>query len=448
MVLHAARDPSVACPLVAPGWRGVELRWDQSARRVLEHRDGPLRVLGGPGTGKTTVLMESGLRRIKTGVNPERLLVLVGSRRAAGEFRERITGELTKVSSGFGTVREPLVRTVHSYAFGLLRLHAGRVGDPLPRLLAGPEQDSVVRELLLAGELAGDVPGSGWPERLRPALGVPGFAAELRELLLRSAERGLGPYELASLGARTDMPEWVAAGRFYLGYEQVNQLRGAMGSQSPRATAPALDAAALVAAALDVLTADQELLATERTRVRHLFVDDAQDLDPQQMELAALIGATSATFLLAGDPDQAVLGFRGADPSALRDADLDGTRTVLLTVDHRAAPALLSATARLAQRLPGSGATRRRGTRRSPPSSLHQAPPRPQQLPPCSSRLSQPLRPPPPPRRANVRRTCGRMVMMSSGTHPLTSLERSWCRYSRRRLKKPGGSPTGCGVRT
>jgi superfamily I DNA/RNA helicase/RecB family exonuclease len=369
--------PVVTRPLLVrrPRLRRSRPHWDEAARRVLEHREGQLRVLGGPGTGKTTLLLESVVRRIREGTDPERLLVLVGSRRAATELRERITAELTepapesdgaspdggnrRLSGAFGTVREPLVRTVHSYAFGLLRLHAGRAGDPPPRLLAGPEQDAVVRELL-AGELAGDVPGSGWPDRLRPALGVPGFAAELRELLLRAAERGLGPYELAQLGARVDVPEWVAAGRFYLRYEQVNQLRGAVGSEAPQATAPALDAAELVAAALDVLAADPELLDQERDRVGHLLVDDAQDLDPQQMELVDLLGATARTFLLAGDPDQAVLGFRGADPTALRDADPSGRRTVVLTEDHRSAPALLTATSRLARNLPGAGAARHR----------------------------------------------------------------------------------------
>src|SRR6185312_13462349 len=100
------------------------------------------------------------------------------------------------------TSREMLVRTVHSYAFGIMRLHAARAGDPPPRLLAGAEQDAVVRDLL-AGEIAnwnGSVPGSGWPERLRPALGIPAFAAELRELLLRAAERGLGPDDLVEIG--------------------------------------------------------------------------------------------------------------------------------------------------------------------------------------------------------------------------------------------------------
>jgi superfamily I DNA/RNA helicase/RecB family exonuclease len=338
--------------------------WDAAGRRVLEHRDGFLRVLGGPGTGKTSLLLRSAVRRIADGVDPERVLVLVGSRRAAGELRERLTTGLAEATgrgggSGVGTVREPLVRTVHSYAFGLLRLHAARVGGPPPRLLAGPEQDAVVRELL-AGELDGDAPRSGWPERLRPALRVPGFAAELRELLLRASERGLGPYQLAELGTRCDVPEWTAAGRFFLGYEQVNLLRGSVGSGDSTTTSAPLDAAELVAAALDVLDGDPELLAGERQRVRHLFADDAQDLDPQQLRLVRLVGDSAETFLLAGDPDQAVLGFRGADPGALRDADPGGDRTAVLTRDHRAAPRLREATQRVADRLPGANPARRR----------------------------------------------------------------------------------------
>ncbi len=355
--------PDVTRPVLvrAPRRGAAPLVRDAATDRVLAHRVGLLRVLGGPGTGKTTVLLESVRRRLAAGGDPERLLMLVGSRRAAGELRERITaGMRAGAGPGFGgTVREPLVRTVHSYAFGLLRLHAARSGAPPPRLLAGPEQDAVVRELL-AGELTGDVPGSDWPDRLRPALGLPGFAAELRELLLRAAERGLGPDDLTDLGLRSELPEWVAAGRFFRAYEQVTLLRGSAGSEAPQATAAALDAAELVSVALDVLAADPEMLADERRRIRHLVVDDAQDLDPQQMRLIGLLGSASETFLLAGDPDQAVLGFRGADSTVLRAADPDGDRTVLLTRDHRAATDLRTATARLAQRLPGAGAARRR----------------------------------------------------------------------------------------
>ncbi len=361
--------------------------WDAAGRAVLEHDTGPLRLLGGPGTGKTTLLLESAAARIRAGVDPERVLVLVGSRRAAADLRHRLTalvhgaepagadrgpsagdpadagaprGGPPDPDSALRTTREPLVRTVHSYAFGVLRLHAARHGDPPPRLLASAEQDAVVRDLL-AGELegwpGGALPGSGWPERLRPAIGLPGFAAELRELLLRAAERGLGPDELVALGERHGLPEWVAAGRFFRTYEQVVLLRGAAGRGAPQFTAPALDAAELVGAALDALASDPELLAAERARVRHLVVDDAHDLDPQQMELVRVLGRTARSVLLAGDPDQAVLGFRGADRGGLGAVEAP---TVVLTADHRSTALLRAVTARVAARLPGTGPARTR----------------------------------------------------------------------------------------
>ncbi|MCW0216231.1 MAG: ATP-dependent helicase [Pseudonocardia sp.] len=337
----------------------VVTSWDAPARRVLEHDRGPLRVIGGPGTGKTTLLLEAVAQRVREGVDPERMLLLVGSRRAATELRERLTtllhgGLPDPAALDARTSRELLARTVHSYAFGILRLHAARNDDPPPRLLAGAEQDAVVRDLL-AGELAnwnGSVPDSGWPERLRPAIGLPAFANELRELLLRAAERGLGPEELFTLGERHGMPEWVAAGRFFRTYEHVILLRGAAGRGAPQATAPALDSAELVTAALDALASDPELFADESERVRHLFVDDAQDLDPQQMELVGVLARTAQSTLLAGDPDQAVLNFRGADPGGLRAVEAP---TAVLTVDHRQAPAVREASARLARSLAGSG---------------------------------------------------------------------------------------------
>jgi superfamily I DNA/RNA helicase len=168
--------------------------WDADARRVLEHAGGPLRVVGGPGTGKTTLVAHTVAERVCRGADPERVLVLTSSRRAASDLRERIVEQL--VAGGVTpTVREPLVRTVHSYAFSVLRLQASLHDVPPPRLLSGPEQDVVIRELL-AGELQAG--GRRWPPRLRAALGLPAFAAQLRDLLMRAAERGLAPEDVVA----------------------------------------------------------------------------------------------------------------------------------------------------------------------------------------------------------------------------------------------------------
>jgi superfamily I DNA/RNA helicase/RecB family exonuclease len=333
--------------------------WGPDARRVLEHGGGPLRVLGGPGTGKTTLVAQTVAERVLHGVDPERMLVLTSSRRAAADLRERIVAQL--VAGGVTpTVREPLVRTVHSYAFSALRLQASLHDEPPPRLLSGPEQDVVIRELL-AGEL--HTGGRGWPPRLRPALGLPAFATQLRDLLMRAAERGLAPEDLIALGRRSGRDEWVSAGRFFRSYERVMLLRGSVGTATPQSTAPALDAAELVSAALLVLDTDTEVLRRESERVRHLIVDDAQHLDPLQAKLVTRLGAGAHELLMFGDPDQTIFSFRGADPGLLTTGE---SSVVRLCIDHRMAPAVRAAVARLASRLPGPRADQH-GSAEEPP---------------------------------------------------------------------------------
>lgn len=311
---------------------------------------GILRVVGGPGTGKTARLIDAAVTHIAGGGDPESVLLLTGSGRLAGAARAAITARLLTARSGDLTVvREPLVRSLHSYAFGVLRKAAERAGDPPPRLVTGAEQDGAIRELL-AGDLDDGAPG--WPRELRPALTTAGFATELRDLLARCAERGVYPTDLARIGRSSGRPEWVAAARFALQYEQVMLLRASVGTAAPQATVPSLGAAELIGAALEALAADADLLAAERSRIRLLLVDDAQHLDPQAARLVRALAAGADSALLAGDPHQAVFGFRGADPDLLLSAD---SPALTLTRSHRCAPAIAGAIAGMAARLPGAG---------------------------------------------------------------------------------------------
>lgn len=317
----------------------------------------PWQILGGPGTGKTSLIVDAAVARITAGADPESVLVLTQSRRAANAVREQITAGLLAAASDGGwadrprATREPLVRTVHSYAFAVLRLQAAAHGNPPPRLITGSEQDSVLREML-RGDIADGA--EYWPERLRPALGMTGFAVELRNLMLRANERGLGPEDLMELGRAHDKPEWVAAGRFAMHYEQSMLLRGSVGVEAPEATAPALDAAELISAALTAFATEPDLLQRERARVRYLLVDDAQHLDPQAAQLVRLIGTGTATTAIAGDPDQAIFAFRGADARFLTEiADRDDPAQVILDTNFRSAPEVAAVAARVAGRLPG-----------------------------------------------------------------------------------------------
>ncbi len=183
-----------------------------------------------------------------------------------------------------------------------------------------------------------------------------GFATELRDLLARCTERGVDPVALQRIGRLSGRPEWLAAGQFAQQYEQTMLLRSAVGMAAPQATVPALGAAELVGAALEAFAVDAELLAAERGRVKLLLVDDAQHLDPQAARLVRVLAASAELTVIAGDPNQAVFSYRGADPALLHGDD--GDPVITLTESHRCAPAVARAITGVARRLPGAAQAR------------------------------------------------------------------------------------------
>src|SRR4051794_4200037 len=348
----AVRRPAYRLVRRPPG-AAPELLDDPLQRYVVAHTDGPLLVVGGPGTGKTTVLVEAVAARIAEGVDPERILVLTFGRRGSPALPAR-TGARTAGVPG-RIVHEPLVRTFHAYAFGLLRRAAAERGEPSPRLLTGPEQDLIIRELLA---VVGDpeVPDTiGWPEALRPALPTRAFAQQLRDLMQRAAERGVSPVELARLGERLGRDDWHAAARFIREYVAVLALRDVTTRGST-----AYDPAELVRAASGLLADDPELLAAERRRLACVYVDELADTDPAQIELLSLVAGGGTPLVAFGDPDSSVYGFRGADPQAVsafparfRTASGALAETITLHTNYRAAAPLLTATSRVARHMRG-----------------------------------------------------------------------------------------------
>jgi hypothetical protein len=321
---------------------------DQAQRAVVAHTRGPLLVLGGPGTGKTTTVVEAVAARVAAGTELDRVLVLTFGRRAAGALRHRIARRVATLDRTLAVVPEPLVRTFHGYAFGLLRRAAARRGEPAPRLLTGPEQDVVIRELL-----AGDP--ARWPERLRAALPTREFARQLRDLLLRAAERGIDPAALAELAAKCGRDDWRSAAGFRSEYDAVLALRDTTGR-----AAAGFDYAELVWAAAGLLVDDPARLVAERRRLAAIYVDEFADTDPAQRDLLELIAGRGGPLVVFADPDAATFGFRGSDPEGVRDfperfstAAGAPARTVLLSRSYRAGPAR--------RRRPGRAAAARSG---------------------------------------------------------------------------------------
>ncbi|MFE7352925.1 ATP-dependent helicase [Streptomyces sp. NPDC057543] len=324
---------------------------DAAQRAVVDHPGGPLLVLAGPGTGKTTTLVEAVAARVTSGTDPARILVLTFSRKAAVELRDRMAARL-------GAARGPQATTFHSFCYALVRAHqdADLFAEPM-RLLSGPEQDVTVRELL-AGQLELErdgFPHIRWPDELRACLTTRGFADEVRAVLARSRELGLGPDALADFARRTGRPDWDAAAAFLAEYLDVLDAQGV------------LDYAELVHRA--VLLAERpevsELLAG---RYDAVFVDEYQDTDPAQVRLLRALagnrgsvpGAGGGRDLIAfGDPDQSIYAFRGADvngildfPDVFRRADGAPAPVGVLTTSRRSGGQLLAATRLLTRRMP------------------------------------------------------------------------------------------------
>ncbi|MFE2193978.1 ATP-dependent helicase [Streptomyces olivaceus] len=315
---------------------------DAAQRSVVDHPSGPLLVLAGPGTGKTTTLVESVADRVARGGDPERILVLTFSRKAAVELRDRMALRM-------GATRAPRATTFHSFGYALVRAHQDSelFVEPL-RLLSGPEQDVTVRELL-AGQV--DLEGLGlahvrWPDELRACLTTRGFADEVRAVLARSRELGLGPDALGAFARRTGRPDWRAAAVFLAEYLDVLDLQGV------------LDYAELVHRAV-LLAGRPEVAAHLAARYDAVYVDEYQDTDPAQVRLLHALAGGGRTLVAFGDPDQSIYAFRGADvngildfPAAFPRADGRPAPVEVLRTSRRSGTALLAATRLLTRRMP------------------------------------------------------------------------------------------------
>ncbi|MCX4805597.1 UvrD-helicase domain-containing protein [Streptomyces sp. NBC_01214] len=302
---------------------------DAAQRAVVDHTGGPLLVLAGPGTGKTTTLVEAVTAQVEAGADPARILILTFSRKAAVELRDRAALRL-------GGARAPQATTFHSFCYGLVRAHQDTdlFADPL-RLLSGPEQDVMVRTLL---EGQRRIRSIRWPDDLRAALTTRGFADEVRAVLARARELGLGPQALSSFADRIGRPDWKAAAAFLSEYLDVLDMQGT------------LDYAELL---------HRAVLLAERTpslasAYDAIFVDEYQDTDASQLRLLRALTGPGGTLVAFGDPDQSIYAFRGADINNVLDfgSAFPGAQVKALTVGRRSGAALLAATRLLTTRMP------------------------------------------------------------------------------------------------
>jgi superfamily I DNA/RNA helicase len=239
-------------------------------------------ILGAPGAGKTSALLELVAALEQQGANPDEILVLTPSRLAANKLRDQIALQSTTAA------RNPRARSVASFAFSILAEK-----NPDLKLLSGASQQALIAELIQDSLAKKQHLIWGVDQVTCELLG---FQAEVRDLLSVVIENELDLEALAQLQAQFKKTKLQVAQDLLPGY------REALTAQN------ALDPSELLVEAVAALK--------ESTPPKYLVVDDAQDLSPAAVRLVAEISKQASTFIF-GDPDAAVMGFRSASESFL-----------------------------------------------------------------------------------------------------------------------------------
>ncbi len=281
---------------------------DPQQRTAVTSDAGPLAVIAAAGSGKTTVLTRRIARRIDDGsAEASHVLALTFTRDAAGELRRR----LRRLD-----VREPIESgTFHAVALRLLGDRALAQGRPAP--VVAPDRLRLIREVLTETRRQADASAVMADIDWARARLVPPdrFAWTARDVRRRTALDGQGFVDVVTR------------------YSDLKRRRGVV------------DFDDLLADALDAIRDDEQFAQTVHWRFRHLFVDEAQDLNPLQFALLEAIRAGRPDICLVGDPRQAIYGWNGADPTLLREVErvYPGVTIVPLSGNHRCSPQIVRA---------------------------------------------------------------------------------------------------------
>jgi uncharacterized protein (TIGR00375 family) len=296
---------------------------DPDQQAIVDHSDGPMLVVAGPGAGKTRVLVRSLARRLRDGVEPERCLAITFTRRARDEMRERLAVSVPDAASRVG------VATFHG--LGLLILREQNILGGRPPIPPGRASDE--------GQEYRTHNGVGFDAKLKVA-DEPTRRAVLRELSgqgrwsalgekIADAKRSLALASASSIAPDTDME--MAA--LLAAYDARLRERGLV------------DVDDLVTLPVVLLSGQEPLAESYRSRWSDVYVDEYQDVDELQYRLLRLITSPESRVCAIGDPDQAIYGFRGGDVGYfLRFAsDYPAASRAELSRNYRSAPSIVKA---------------------------------------------------------------------------------------------------------
>lgn len=266
----------------------------EAQREAVLHNEGPLLILAGPGSGKTRVITCRVANLIHEGVKPYQILAITFTNKAAGEMRQRVQSLLPGSAVW--------VSTFHSLGVRLLRQYGERLG--LDRNFTIYDQADRTRVVKAALDAAGIDNVRFTPESIGAAI-----SKAKNHLLL--------PDRYATQ-ANDFFTQLVA--KVYVGYEK--KLRDAN----------ALDFDDLLLWPALALKNDQELRADLDARFRYVLIDEYQDTNQAQYEIAKWLSQEHPNLCVVGDPDQSIYKWRGANIRNILDFERDYPQTKVITL--------------------------------------------------------------------------------------------------------------------
>jgi DNA helicase-2/ATP-dependent DNA helicase PcrA len=276
-------------------------------REAVMHMEGPLLILAGAGSGKTRVITRRVAYLLHQGVHPGNILAITFTNKAAGEMRQRIDALMPG--------NRVWISTFHALGARLLRQFADVLG--LDRNFTIYDQTDRVRVVKTALEdLSLD------PDRFKPD-SIMGAISKAKNQLLspeRYAER-----------AHDFFAQHVA--RVYPAYEK--RMRDAN----------ALDFDDLLYWPALALKHNQELRGELDARFRYVLIDEYQDTNQAQYEIARRLSVDHPNLCVVGDPDQSIYKFRGSDIRNILDFERDfpSARVLTLSMNYRSTKSILAA---------------------------------------------------------------------------------------------------------
>jgi len=316
-------------------FRSSRIEPDERQRQAIEHIQGPMLVVAGAGTGKTTVLIQRIARLIREGhARADELLALTYTDNAADEMQKRVAGELR--GTNLSGMR---VCTFHAYC-NLLLQRSGKGFGVLDDIDLWIYLRRRIRELNL--------------NYFVRAANVGQFLHDMLDFMRRCQDELIGPEQYAEYIRRVGCGEFSAPR--VTGSKHVHELTPGdiLGRCQEVASVFSVVERMLreanfgtfghmITRAWDLFQSDEQLLAKERSRARFILVDEFQDANFAQVKILQKLAGDDRNVFAVGDPDQAIYRFRGASSAAfgLFQRHFPGAKLVVLDKNRRSTTPIL-----------------------------------------------------------------------------------------------------------